>query len=309
MDDDWRFKKNSTDTSVDFRYVEWKYFSFKSDKVSGFFCYSIGNPRDIFGLRKGIISYAIYRGGDSKVGQFVLNGKRCDLSSPHTWKFGNFQIKRTKSGWDIIGDTSDLKWDLRFENISSGGLSRYPIKSSEKWMGWDVFSNIAEVEGSVKIDEKRVSVKGLGYHDSNYGNCKFSKNPWHWIRLEHTLDGEPIGITLFELRNSGEGKVYFSKGENTYVFNSSDYDLKVKYDQRLPSSYEITASNSELDTYFDLDVNVSRKDLLKINIFKVITLLRLNLLQGKYILNARTAGKKFKIKGTARSEYPLKSFF
>ncbi|MFW6141781.1 MAG: hypothetical protein ACOC53_04410 [Candidatus Saliniplasma sp.] len=309
MEDDWRFKQYLSENFDDFRYVEWKYFSFKSDKVSGFFCYSLGNPRDIFGLRKGIISYAIYRNNDSKVGQFGMDGKRCDLSSPNTWKFENFQIKKTKTGWNITGDTYDLKWDLRFKKISSGGTSRYPIKSSNKWMGWDVFSNLAEIEGSVKIDEKSVSVKGLGYHDSNYGNCKFSKNPWHWIRLEDTLDKEPIGITLFELRNSGKGRIYLSKEKKTYLFKSSNYNLKVKYDHGMPSSYEITAGNSELDTYFDLDVKVVRKDLLEINIFKVITLLRLNLLEGKYILNGRIAGKQFKIQGTARSEYPLKSFF
>lgn len=60
MNDDWRFKQDFKGTTSDIRYVEWKYFSFKSETISGFFCYSIGNPRDILGLRKGIITYGIY---------------------------------------------------------------------------------------------------------------------------------------------------------------------------------------------------------------------------------------------------------
>ncbi len=307
MEDDWRFKKDLSGNFDDFRYVEWKYFSFRSDRVSGFFCYSIGNPRNIFGLRKGIISYAIYSEGDSKIGQYTVDGKSCNLSSSETWVFKDFRIKKTRSGWNIIGHTSDLKWSLKFKNIQTGGTSRYSIKSSDRWMGWDVFSNLAGVEGSVKIDEKSVRVKGLGYHDSNYGNCKFSKNPWHWIRLEGKTDDKPMGFTLFELRDSGEGKIYFSKGKNTYLFNSPKYDLEVKYDHGLPSSYEVAANKDDMDVYLELDVN--RKDLLEIDIFKIIPLLKLNLLKGKYVLKVNIDSKKFSLSGLASAEYPVKTFF
>ena len=122
----------------------------------------------------------------------------------------------------------------------------------------------AEVEGNLYLGEKVVSVKGLGYHDHNWGNVDLhdSLHSWFWGRWHHP-DYTAIYYYLYPARNGepDESRFYLAKGNEPFLL-PDHFDLKYanelrdeKLNKSIPS--DLTISACEKDTRFNMDIHCS----------------------------------------------------
>ncbi len=301
-DDDWRYKSELSSDLKDWRYLEWKYFSFDSPRAKGFFCYSIGNPRNILGLRKHIISYAVYHGGEKKVGMFEVDKKDSNVSDSKKWVFGDCSIKRKDDIWSISGTSEKVDWDLIFKRRVKGkSLEIFKEQKKKRWMDWEVFCNSAEVKGSIDIMNKTIDINGNGYYDSNLGHWKPAKNPWIWFRFSDDLAGKDLSFTLFKSRRTDQGYILLSLDDETHLIEKFDimYDKK----ERIPNKYYVRFDSKDIK--LNLSVKVKNIELLTIKVFNLIPLLKLNLLQCDFELEIEVLGERTDLKTDGFGEYPF----
>ncbi len=300
-EDDWRFKSELFGDFKDWRYLEWKYFSFDSPEAQGFFCYSVGNPKNILGLRKQIISYAIYQNGKRESGMFESKKKHSNLSDEKKWIFGNFSIQKKENSWIISGTSKQIDWELTFECMSKGKkLEVFEKEKKKRWMDWEVFCNHANVVGSINIPNKRIEIVGDGYYDSNLGHWKPAKNPWIWFQFTGKLSDKDLSFTLFKPRKTGEKCILLSLDGETYQIE--DFILEYDKEKNIPQSYKIISHSENID--LELQVEVKDTELLTIKVFKFIPLLHLNLLMCDFDLNIDFFGQSDRFKTRGFGEYP-----
>ncbi len=298
--DGWRFKDNLLGNYKDWKYLEWKYFSFISPNTKGFFCYSVGNPRNIFGLRKHIMSYAIYHHGITEVGAFETSKRNTDLSQTNKWIFGDCSIEKKDGGWIIKGDSGRVKWDLVYDCRSQGkGFEIFGDKKEGNWMDWEIFCNHADVEGTIGISNKDIEFSGIGYHDSNLGHWRPSKHPWFWFTFSKRSHGKFITFTLFKLRDRKEGYLLLSVDEDVYILD--DFQINADIEEKVPRKYRIRARSKGIE--IDLIVKVVSTELLQIKVFDLISLLDLNLLRCRFKLQIDLFGQKHTLEAEGIGEY------
>jgi len=316
-EDDWRYRSELVGSLKDWRYLEWKFFSFDSPEARGFFCYSVGNPRDISGLRKHIISYAVYHdhcdcdcdGVKKEIGMFEVKKEDCDLSGENRWVFGDSSIRKQHEDnrYFVSGAAEELDWDLVFECKAPGGRSEMTPSRRGRWMDWEVFCNDARVKGSIEMKNESFDIDGRGYHDSNLGHWRPAKNPWVWFRFTDEFDGEDISFALFEPRGTDDGTIFLSSGGETHAIKK--FDLTYAHDNKVPRRYRIRSHPSSNDIRFDISVEVKDVDLLAIKVFKFIPLLKLRLLRCRFKIDMELFGERGSIVTEGFGEYPARSIF
>jgi len=299
--DDWRYKSELSSDLKDWRYLEWKYFSFDSPQAKGFFCYSVGNPRNILGLRKHIISYAVYHDGEKNVGMFEVDKKDSNVSDRKKWIFGDCQIQRKKDVWSISGASEKVDWDLRFKCKAKGeGMKIFKEEKKKRWMDWEVFCNNADVEGSIDILNKKIDIEGYGYYDSNLGHWKPADNPWVWFKFTDSLAGKDISFTLFESRKTDQGYILLSVDDETHLIEEFDTEYDKK--EKTPDKFRVSSKSEDIE--FDLSVEVKNVELLTIKVFKFIPLLNLHLLRCDFDLDIKSSKVNGRLKTEGFGEYP-----
>ncbi len=312
MEEFWRCKEYCTGKLSDIAFLEWKYFSFTQGDVEGFICYSIGNPRNVLGLKRGILSYAIYYDGGEEVGQIEIPKKDIDLNGKKRWKFGTTSIENKGNDvWRIKGRSRSFSWDMIFRCVASGKRIHVDLGknlSIDSWMDWLVFCNSAEVSGHITVEGEKYGLNCLGYYDSNYGHWIPSDNLWLWGHgISRSKEGiVSLSIGESRLDQSIVGHIYLSVGKKVYRFDSKEFDLDYDTSKEIPEKYLVKAKKDD-GTALEVEFEVKRTDKLTIKLFKTIPLLNLYLQRGMLHLKFVSPElNTFEISCSGAWEYPKK---
>ncbi|MFO7793287.1 MAG: hypothetical protein R6W73_09985 [Candidatus Saliniplasma sp.] len=309
----WRFKKYCSNDLKGLFFLEWKYFSFTHEDIKGFICYSVGNPKNILGLKRGIVSYAVYHEEGREIGEIEVSKKNLELNRKNLWVFGSTALRYMgKKSWEIKGDIDDLSWDLTFSQIVPGNRIRFDLDNKlfrDSWMDWLVFCNSAEVEGSITIKETKYEIKALGYYDSNYGHWNPSNKLWTWGHSICRSENEIFSFSMAESRfdNIAKGRMYVGINDTIFQFDSGEYELKYDTVLDLPSCYFVKGYK-ENGTTVKAKFEVEFSDKLTFKMFGMIPLLDLYLQRGTLHLEIKTPDDKtFNISCYGSWEFPKKT--
>lgn len=285
MEDRWKFKEKCTGRLRDMVFLEWKYFSFIQDDIQGFLCYSLGNPEDILGMKRGILTYAIYHEHGECIGYLEIPKDKLDLEEEGRWVFDTDLLTRSgERSWKLKGGIPEIHWDLDYTMIAPGGTKHMDIGKKigiDVWMDWMVFCNSADVEGDLKVGDKLYRIDGMGYYDSNLGHWIPSKTLWTWGNCMGRVKDTPISLSLGESRFGSKplGYVYLSVGEQTHVFHKDEYTLEYDSKEPVPKEYRLKGARDDGLSIKGI-FNVHRTDSIKLKAFGCIPLLNLGLQRG-----------------------------
>ncbi|GEM_PF-3735675 len=310
--DFWRFKKYCSGSLSDIVFLEWKYFGFSTEEIEGFICYSIGNPNNVLGMKRCILSYAIYHEGGDEIGYLEIHKNQCDLKSSKRWFFGPASIEhKREGGWRIKGETDAFDWDLNFSQIALGDRIHVDLGKSfsvDSWMDWIVICNSAEVEGELFVDGKTYEIKGVGYIDSNLGHWIPSDTLWTWGHGIGKIKDEIVSFSLaqHQMGKTGKGRAYLSLGEDVTKFRSNEYELDYDIHKKPPSNYHFKGFKEDR-MKVEADFKVERTDKIRLKAFRIFPLLDLVMQRGNMDLKVKKPGHK-KLSMTCRGawEFPSK---
>jgi hypothetical protein len=175
------------------------------------------------------------------------------------------------------------------------------------------------VEGTIKVDNKTIPVKGIGYHDHNWINFNLVRvvNYWYWGRLysdNFTLiyafiqcNKKMKGYAIKVLMLAKGEKIVLSTGEYDLIQENFQYDDKAEnnYPQilqfKIPEGHEITLSVQNIidsgNLLFELSplLRFIAKNLLKLK----PSYFRFN---SKFEVNINYDGNNYKEQGTTLHE-------
>jgi CrtC N-terminal lipocalin domain len=108
----------------------------------------------------------------------------CDVT------MGTNHLKGNIQHYDVQFLNKDMGCNLAFDSTADGfrgppdGIT-YFTKEPARWIGWTIAQPRANVTGTLTVNGKDMPVKGIGYHDHNWGNVALSDmyNYWYWGRI------------------------------------------------------------------------------------------------------------------------------
>ncbi|RJQ47046.1 MAG: hydrogenase accessory protein HypB [Nitrospiraceae bacterium] len=132
---------------------------------------------------------------------------------------------------------------------------------------------IAVLEGDIEtdLDAERIRKKGVpAVQLTTGGACHLDAVLVHkgYHLLEHSLNGEKPGILFIENVGNLVCPSFFDLGERLRVVLVSvpeGHDKPLKYPKAIRTSHVLIISKSDLVSYFDFDVDKTRKDALSLN--------------------------------------------
>jgi len=177
-------------------------------------------------------------------------------------RMGELWAEDTGDGYRLNLDMKDMGIDVTVRNevppwkAGSGVLWSDPQRSLET--GWIVAVPRGEAEGTLRLDGHTVDVKGLAYHDHNYGNGPMEKpfRGWYWGRLfdpTYTLiygwvipreQGRPV-VSPFMLAKGR--KIIVSTDKMTLAVQESKVDDKYGFDMPMRLTIGCNGPGVEVD--------------------------------------------------------------
>ncbi|MDD5171336.1 MAG: lipocalin-like domain-containing protein, partial [Syntrophales bacterium] len=108
----------------------------------------------------------------------------CDVT------MGSNHLKGNIKHYDVEFTNKDMGCKLAFDSAAEGfrgppdGIT-YFTKQPARWIGWTIAQPRSIVTGTLTLNGKEMPVKGIGYHDHNWGNIALSEmyNYWYWGRI------------------------------------------------------------------------------------------------------------------------------
>jgi hypothetical protein len=149
-------------------------------------------------------------------------------------------IRGDKAGLDLLFRRRVPGW-----KVSSTGLM---IDDASGRQGWINAVPRADVEGKLLLEGKQIPVRGLGYHDHNWGDTEMGKSfgGWVWGRV---LDNRFTVVYgwLFPLKSDVTVKpfVYAAMG-NQPIFASGEMELKVRSEAKHQASGLTISTDMEM---------------------------------------------------------------
>lgn len=187
------------------------------------------------------------------------------------------------------------------------------------YFGWCIALPKASVEGTIKVHNKTIEVKGIGYHDHNWLNFNFAMiiDYWYWgriysenftviyayIKCNKRMDNYPIKVLMLAKNE----EVFLSTGE--FELSQSDFEYHEKAGNKyphflkidVPDKHEITLEVQEI-----IDSDNLLYELGPITRFLAKNILKLRpgyfRLNSKFILNISDEGKTVTEKGNTLHE-------
>lgn len=239
----------------------------------------------------------------------TASSEKCDV------RLGNHFAIQEGDTYHISAMSKRAGADLVFRRKLPGwkplGKDYYYDNGTEKH-GWLVPLPRAEVEGTIYIQGEAIAVKGLGYHDHNWGNVDMhdSLQRWFWGRFHHP-DYTMIYYYHYPARQgeADESRFYLAKGDKP-ILTPSKFSIKSTgelhdevYHKSMPRDIEIAAGENDVQ--------------FKCNIYGKGLSTRSEMLYGapwpqyywrlvaEYTAEVTVGGKTDKIKGIPNSEYML----
>jgi hypothetical protein len=236
-------------------YYEWWYFDSHFD--NGYTCavgyhFPLGHARP----RVPALYVCIFtpKGEDVSVLKGI-DAARCMASSDKCdVKLGNHFAVQEGDTYRIKAMSGRAGADLVFKRKLPGWkpkASSYFYDNGSEKHGWLVPMPRAEVEGTIYIQGEPIKVKGLGYHDHNWGNVDMhdSLHSWFWGRLHH-----PNYTMIYyyhkpaRQEDPDESMFYLAKGDrpvlvpDKFSLVSSGELRDDVYNKSMPRDIEIDAS-------------------------------------------------------------------
>ena len=304
---------------------EWWYFDARLD--NGYTVVAFFRAKHERSGKTGV-EITIYKPNDEKI-QNVYDYKRSDLKVSHELadvQIGKNYIKANYSNekfptYEIFLDEGEFGFHLKYTAEVPGWM---PGKGYTKFgdlgeFGWVVPLPKAKVEGTIKVHDETISVKGMGYHDHNWITLNMIKivNYWHWGRIysenltvvyayiqsNKKMDKYIIPVLMLAKND----KIILSTGEYELRENDFQYDDKAK--NNYPLSLEFALPNQNIITLkveniIDSDYMLSEFN--PILRFLAKNVLKLNpgyfRLNSKFEINFDYNGTLFKEKGNTLHE-------
>jgi len=304
---------------------EWWYFDARLD--NGYTVVAFFRAKHERSGKTGV-EITIYKPNDEKI-QKVYDYKRSDLKVSRELadiQIGKNFIRVDYSNekfpiYEIFLDEGEFGLHLKYTAEIPGWM---PGKGYTKFgelgvFGWVVPLPKAKVDGTIKVHNETISVKGMGYHDHNWITLNMIKilNYWHWGRIysenltvvyayiQSNKKMENYIIPVLMLAKND--KIILSTGE--YVLKEKDfqYDDKAKNNYPLSLEFELPNQNKitlKVENIIDSDNMLS--DFNPILRFLAKNVLKLNpgyfRLNSKFEINFDYNGSSFKEKGNTLHE-------
>ena len=161
--------------------------------------------------------------------------------------------------YDVTIDFADASIDLQFIGKSKGWKGNLPIG------GWAVIQPKAEVNGKINFYGIEYDLKGVGYHDHNWGMTLFDliHFGWYWGRI-HTDDLTIVWFMIMNTRFDSENLCMISKDEGEYInidpkyiyFSPKDFNLDFIW--LIPRSFILKVDIK--DIYFSIEMSAKLID-------------------------------------------------
>ena len=260
--------------------VEWWYFDavFDNDYSIhiGFRTYHIGKS----GFLQSRIN--VYKGGKAqfeklKINLFsnvlisekelkiIINGQTVvNIDSDHYNKTGEWK-------YTIKLTIKDISIDLTFIGTTEGW------KVETDTTCWTVALPKAKVEGYLKIGNKKLEAKGIGYHDHNWGysaSTAFGTIGWYWGRItgnnlnltwaktmKNIYEGDLLSILNYDKTKNTDEKTYYSIHPDDVIIKPKN--IIKKKGKIIPTEFEIKIKSKNKDSKFPIEVD------LKMNIIDI----------------------------------------
>jgi len=304
---------------------EWWYFDARFD--NGYTVVAFFRAKHERSGKTGV-EITIYKPNDEKI-QKVYDYKRSELKVSRELadiQIGKNFIKVDYTNekfpiYEIFLDEGEFGLHLKYTAEVPGWM---PGKGYTKFgelgvFGWVVPLPKAKVDGTIKVHNETISVKGMGYHDHNWITLNMIKilNYWHWGRIysenltvvyayiQSNKKMENYIIPVLMLAKND--KIILSTGE--YVLKEKDfqYDDKAKNNYPLSLEFELPNQNKitlKVENIIDSDNMLS--DFNPILRFLAKNVLKLNpgyfRLNSKFEINFDYNGNSFKEKGNTLHE-------
>lgn len=279
---------------------------------------------------KTAVEIVIYKPNGERLQKFV-NYKRSDMSVSREKadvQIGYNYLKVDYSNvdlpiYEVFLDEDGLGFHLKFTAKVHGwmpgnGSTQFGNKG---YFAWCVPFPRAEVEGTIWFDENRMPVKGIGYHDHNWGNIKMPMylEYWYWGRLysenftmvyayikcNKKMDNHTINV-LMVAKNED---ILLSTGEYELVQENFAYDNKAE--NKYPKSLTFKIPN-QLETTLSVQKIIDSGNILELfgipSIIRFIVKYILRLKPGyfrfnsNFNLNVSFEGKSYQEQGTTLHE-------
>lgn len=251
--------------------AEWWYFDARLE--NGYFVVGFFRARHERTGKTGV-EITIYSPSGEKI-QKIFNYSRSEATfsreKPEV-QIGNNFIK--SDGFDsdfptyeVYLDEGELGFHLKFSaRVQSWMPGRGYTEFGELGhFGWCIALPKADVEGTIKVENKTISVKGIGYHDHNWLNFNMARvvKYWHWGRFySDTFTGIFASITCNKkLENHSINVLMLAKDEKIFL-STGEFDFieeNFKYSEKAGNLYP------ELQT-----IRLSESDLIRLHIQEVM---------------------------------------
>ncbi|MHA1105212.1 MAG: lipocalin-like domain-containing protein [Promethearchaeota archaeon] len=304
---------------------EWWYFDARLD--NGYTVVAFFRAKHERSGKTGV-EITIYKPNDEKI-QNVYEYKRSDLKASHELadvQIGKNYINVDYSNekfptYEVFLDEGEFGFHLKYTAEVPGWM---PGKGYTKFgnigeFGWVVPLPKAKVEGTIKVHDESISVKGIGYHDHNWITLNMIKivNYWHWgriysenftivyayIKCNKKMDEYIIPVLMIAKNDD----IILSTGEYELIEDEFQYDDKAKNNYPLSLEFTLSEQNKislRVENIIDSEYMLSEFNpilgFLAKNILKLTPgYFRLN---SKFEINYDFNGTSFKEKGTTLHE-------
>ena len=181
----------------------------------------------------------------------------------------NYFLKTGKWRYKITMIVDTYAVDLVFNGTTDG----WKIETSETC--WTVPLPKAFVKGTITINGKKISVKGVGYHDHNWNYSPITAMNnlgWFWGRITgDTLNitwaktmqteekGDLIAIINQDNKNEKDKKNFYSISPEKINFTFNNFIINHK--KWIPSEFKLSINNSNLENNILISTNIHLKTL------------------------------------------------
>ena len=238
---------------------EWWYFDARLDNgytVVGFF--RAKHER----TGKTGVEITIYKPNGEKIQQ-VIDYRHSDLRVSNNVpdvQIGNNYIKVDYSNsrlptYEVFLDEGEFGFHLKYVAQVPGwkpGKGYIEFGKSNQF-GWVVALPRADVEGTIKVNNETIQVRGIGYHDHNWLNFNFAMiiDYWYWgriysdnftvifayIKCNKKMENYPIKVLMIAKNKN----IILSTGE--YELIEEDFEYNDKADNNYPKSLRFNVEN------------------------------------------------------------------
>lgn len=269
----------------------------------------------------------LQRHADYKRSDMTASREIADIQIGHNYLKVDYSNKDLAS-YEVFIDEGNLGLHLKYVAKVYGwmpgdGSTLFGDKGS---FCWCVPIPRASVEGTIRIGDKKIPVKGIGYHDHNWGNVNMAKylSYWHWGRLysenftlcyahiqcNKKMYNHPIKVLMLAKNE----KVILSTGEYELTQENFQYDNKAA--NEYPKNLKFKVPN-QLETSLEVQEIIDSGNVLELygmsSVIRFIAKYILRISPGffrfnsKFKLNVSFKGKSYQEQGNTLHELVILS--